>query len=725
MTQTQQQIYLLTRSSGVALITLDCPGKANVLTSEVMRELGALILAAQRDESITALAIVSGKADNFCLGADLREISRVSDRQIATRMSQDGQHVFNKLAALGKPTVAGIHGSCLGGGLELALACSYRIASDDPHTRFALPEVNLGIIPALGGTQRLPRLVGLQAAISMILNGEALTSARGYAIGLVDELVPADRLLARVEEIALALIAGRENLLPPRALDAEAPISNEEPDGARHRKLFGVAERSMRMRTRGNYPAPAKAIEAMKLGLAEGIAAGLELESKSFGELAVGRISDNLIFLFLNTEYARKAASSLADQEDLPFSWTVGVVGGGTMGISIAHLVATAGHDVLLRTVRKENLAEAMERLQGRFLPARVRQAPGEKQQEALKRVQPIDSDEPLASADLVIEAAKEELKLKAELFKRLSHVVKPDCLLATNTSSLSISAIAAAAADPSRVLGMHFFQPVEKMALVEVIAQHNTSRQALTRAVGFVSRLGKVPVVVRDSPGFLVNRLLSAYLLEAARLAEQGVPLNWLEDAAIDFGMPQGPLTLIDDVGIDLCATVGTVLNQYFGERLSPPPVLDKVLKLGLKGRKTGSGIYRWDESGRRLAFEMRLVEELGLNITDERLALDQVEPLMQRLLLPMIDEAARCLEEGVVRRSREIDLAMVLGLGFPPFRGGLLKYADTLGAGKVLKILDRIYNDEPGPAREISPLLRKMEAEGRSFYARGAISH
>ncbi|MBI4532948.1 MAG: hypothetical protein HY711_03290, partial [Candidatus Melainabacteria bacterium] len=399
---------------------------------------------------------------------------------------------------------------------------------------------------------------------------------------------------------------------------------------------------------------------------------------------------------------------------------TVGIIGGGTMGVAIAEKAALAGFNVLLKEVNQERLDQAMALLRAALHRIGTKSKDSPQDMEAcIQRVQPVVVDSMLAEADLIIEAVFEDLDTKAEVFCRLAQVVRSDCILATNTSSLSVSAIANRMPCKERFLGLHFFHPVDKMPLVEVILHDSTDRNIATKATAFVSRLGKTPVSVADGPGFLVNRLLCCYLLESSRVAEEGVALNWIEDAAQQFGMPMGPLTLLDEVGLDVAFQVARSLYQGCGERFAAPVVLDRLQALGVAGKKGGKGIYMWDESGKRLSFNPQMKDELGLVISEDKPNADVVEDICQRLILPMVDEAARCLEERVVRRARELDLAMVMGIGFPAFRGGLLRYADKVTMPELRTRLESIYAKST-PARTVSQLLKEMEASHRGFYSR-----
>jgi 3-hydroxyacyl-CoA dehydrogenase/enoyl-CoA hydratase/3-hydroxybutyryl-CoA epimerase len=707
----QKQIVAKKLASGVALLSFDAPGKANYLTQEVVSEFEALLDWVESETSIVAVGILSSKPDSFLLGADLRDIMKLETTEAAYQLASQGQKIFSRLARLNKPTVAGIHGICLGGGLELALCCDRRIASDSSATIFGLPEVRLGFVPGLGGTQRLPRLVALKDALELIVSAETVAAADALKIGLIDELVGKEQLEEKVEATALSLL----DRLPVK--DGE-PSSRATVDEKQRASILSTTKRAVRMKTKGRYPAQSRVIDVVQSGLEKGIEQGLEEEARAFSELAVSEVSRNLVALYFSTELARHSAVTSAQKEKEDTVQTIGVIGGGLMGESLSRLAAASGLKVLFRPLRKERLTEVSERIKANLIKASSRNLNEQQADGLTDNIQPIVDDRDLASADIILEAAEEKLATKIAVFKSIEPYIKEDCVLATITSSLTVEDMQAKLNGKNPLIGVHFFHPIEKMPLVEIATQASTNKAAISKVSGFVSKLAKIPVYVKDSPCFLVNRLLCCYLLEAARLSEARVPLNWLEDVALDFGMPMGPLDLLDEVGLDVALMVAETLNSVHGERISLPPVLDKVKKLGIKGKKSESGIYRRDESGKKLGFDPRLIENLNLVVSETKPSDEQAGELCDRMILPMVDEAARCLEEKIVRRPREIDVATILGIGFPPFRGGLLKYADSLGGATLLARLEAIYA-QSNPKRNVSETIRKQAKDGSRFYA------
>lgn len=724
--ETRRQVHVSRRDSGVAFLLLDCPGKLNTLGTPVMRELVEALDLIGKDDSIKAIVIMSGKADNFVIGADLFEIRKLTSAEELHKLSRDGQLSLNRIACLDIPVVVAINGACLGGGLELALTGHWRIASDEPMTQLGLPETRLGIIPGLGGTQRLPRLVGLKAALGLVLSADPIGAEEAKQIGLVDEVVSSADLMEAAEKRAVALgndrtpvakrmSSAREVLTPGAgaAGNESTPYCLPDVDAERAAKLFAMTERSIRIKTRGNYPAQTRVLEVMKLGIEKGIYAGLEAEAKAFGELAGSEVAANLIALFFATDFSRQSAASLAAKFDQNTK-VVGIVGGGTMGSSIAHLSAAHGLNVVIR-VNQNREKETMENVKA--LAPRLKDVAPDTY-EVTDRVRCVNDYSGLSGAELVLEAVLEDLPTKLEVLKQIEASVGEECVIASNTSSLPLSELSAALAKNDRFVGLHFFHPVDKMPLVEIVALKSTSRKALARAADVITKLGKIPVMVKDGPGFLLNRLLTCYMLESARMAEEGVPLDWIEEAARDFGMPMGPCEVIDEVGCDLAFRVAETLNEAYGERMALPSLLNEIQALGIVGKKTGFGIYLWDEeTGRRKEFNPKLSEVPALRFASEKADAATKKLLAERIIFPMIDEAARCLEDKIVMKPREIDMAIIHGIGFPPFRGGLLKYADHVGLKEISAKLRKIYEND---TRTVAPLIDKYVAEGRGFYSR-----
>lgn len=712
------------KEGDIATLWFDCPGKVNVLGNSTMQELRELLPLLEADHEIKALIIASRKTDTFISGADLHEIMNFQSQDEALALSRDGQKVFNRLAALPYPVVVAIHGPCLGGGLEAALCGSYRIATDSPLTVLGLPEVKLGLIPGLGGTQRLPQLIEVRTALELILTSEIISAAKARELGIVDELVVGaaahsgteseeirQLLLETAKQRAKELISGKHQ---------RTPGAVEDP--AKLKKLFATMERSMKIRLKGHYPAPLKAIEAVKLAVdaGEGLEQkgleqkrpeqkgleqnGLAQEAKSFAELAWDETSGNLIQLFFAQDFISRSAARNAEKAADKKIKHIGIVGSGIMGAEIARLTNQKGLETTIKTSSEERLKELTE------------------QQEhlGLSGVHFTTDLAELKDCDMVIEAVIEDSALKQELLSQLETVVSESCLLVTNTSSMELVELAQELKKPDRFVGLHFFYPVDKMPLVELISHPSTSALSSAKAVSFLTHLEKVPISVKDSPGFLVNRLLTTHLMEASHMLDEGIPINWIEESAVRFGLPMGPFTLVDELGLPLCIDVAKRLHNSFGKRFTPPRCLHQTAAAGLKGKLSG-GCYIW-EDGRKKGLNPEFIRLNNVVVNEEAPSQETIEALQNRLIYVMIDEAARCLEEKVVRKPRELDLALVLGAGFPPFRGGLLRFADSRiknGMGDIVDELLAIYRNSALNFREVSSLLLSMRDSGRRFYS------
>ena len=575
--------------------------------------------------TIHGVIIKTAKPGIFIAGADLKSI----DAGAADGFIALGQRVFDRVAALPMPTVAAIDGACLGGGLELALACDYRIASRRPASKIGLPETKLGILPAWGGSTRLPRLIGLSKALRLILPGKVLPAEKHPA---VDHVVAREHLSAMAKKL----------------------IDLGKPSRRRHRGLFAPlirwkARRDLLHKTRGNYPAPMRALEVITRGINRSHEESLRLEREAAADLIATPASKNLIQLFFQIEAAKKGP---ADPHD-PHLERIAVIGAGVMGAGIAHSASSAGLPTMLSDIDPDSVARGL---------SHIHKLGGD-----TDRITPSTGDLPMGRIDLVIEAAVEKLDVKKKIFADLDRRCPENTILATNTSALPIGEIASATGRPDRVLGLHFFNPVERMQLVELITTPETSPETVERATALICRLGKVPVAVKDSPGFLVNRILMPYLLEAVALFDAGVPPILIDRAMLNFGMPMGPLRLLDEVGIDIALDVAETLAAAYPDRMAVPEILRQLVAGGSFGRKCDSGFYLYGKNHRPDP------EIVALRKAQATLAMEEAE-ITQRLVAKMREEAARCLAEGVAKDASEINLAMVLGTGYPPFRDGLL---------------------------------------------------
>ena len=693
-------------ADGVLVLTIDVPGeKLNMLGKAMMQELLALLGEIEARTDVRAVVIRSGKADNFIAGADIKDFVAIKSSLEGETLSRQGQSALDRVAALKVPVVAAIHGSCLGGGLETALACRYRIATDHPKTSLGLPEVNLGIIPGAGGTQRLPRLVGLRTGLDLILTGRPLKAMRALRAGVVDEVVPPPVLLEAARRAAVKLADG--SLVPGRR---GIPLSER----LLRPVIFSKARSTVREKTHGHYPAPLAAIDVVEKGTATSLEKGLELEAKAFGELSVSPVSRALVSVFFATQEIKKDAGYPEGTEARQVH-KLGVVGAGLMGAGIAAAGAEAGLTVRMKDTTTDALARGLryarevfeERLERRSLSryefaARMNRISATQDYSGFKR------------ADLVIEAVFEDLALKRKVLAEVEAATRDDCVFASNTSSLPIGEIAKASRRPSRVLGMHFFSPVNKMPLLEVIVTPQTDAWATATAVQVGRSMGKHVIVVRDGPGFYTSRALAPYMNEAARLVEEGAAIEDVDRAMVEFGWPVGPITLMDEVGIDVAAKVSKVLYHAFGERMAPPESMARVVDAVRLGRKNKRGFYLYDEDGKRKGVDPSVYALLPGGGARQPIEMREIQ---ERCVFAFLDEAALCLQEGILRSPRDGDVGAIFGLGFPPFLGGPFRYLDHLGARFAVEVLERL-RAKHGERLKPADLLVQYAREGRTFY-------
>ncbi len=700
-------------TAGIATVTFDLPGEpVNKFTAAVKDELLGVLESLSAISDVRAVVLVSGKADTFIAGADINEFVAIGSREAAEDLSRDGQAMVERVASFRVPVVAAIHGACLGGGLELALGAHYRVASDDPKTKLGLPEVQLGILPGASGCQRLPRLIGLRAALDIILGGRSVDSRRALRSGLIDERVPPAILQQTALRAAVRLAEGwRPERRHPRGL--LAGLLDRNPVG---RLIVGwQARRQVVKRTRGHYPAPLAALRAVQHGLSRGMAAGLRREAALFGELTVGDVSRKLVQLFFATTALKKDPGANVAPERVPRVTRLGVVGAGFMGAGIAGLAALkAGVDVRLRDMDHERVARGMRGARG-ILDTRLnrRRLDRFEHQRLTALISGGTDHAGFALRDLVVEAVFEDVDVKRAVLSDLEAVVRDTCILGTNTSTIPISRLQEGASHPERILGMHFFSPVEKLPLLEIIRGRLTADWAVAAAVQFGRELGKTVIVLKDAPGFWVNRILAPYMNEAAWLILEGVPIPLIDRVMTRFGFPVGPVTLLDEVGLDVAAKASTVLHEAFGPRLAPAPVLDRLVEAGRLGRKAGRGFHRF-EGGRKRGVDPSAAELLGSPAT-ARMPSEEIE---RRLLLPMLNEAARAFSEGVVQSPRDADVGAIFGFGFPPFRGGPLWYAYDRGAAGIVDELTQLASTH-GERFAPAELLVDMARANRKFYA------
>jgi len=695
-------------ASGIVHVAFDRPrDKVNLLTPAILEELALLLDSVKSREDVRGVLFKSAKPRMFLAGMDVEVIASFTDAFKAAEGARFGQQVFQRIADLPVPTGAAIAGTCLGGGTELVLACTVRVAADDPAVKIGLPETQIGIIPGFGGTQRLPRLVGLTTSLDLILSGRQLDAKRAQRAGLVDLVAPLAYLERETIKLMLQAAQGMRRAKPTaveRAMAAIPPVRRLIIDQARKKTTQKVAPE--------NYPAPFRALEAIDAAFALPILQGLDLEARILGELVPTRTSKNLIWLFKSQAALKKEAGGIVT---LPRKVRrAAVLGAGIMGGGIAQLVADKGIPVRLKDIRPDALGTALKTASKvwREQVEKRRLTPREMRQK-LGFISPTLDDTGLAKVDVVLEAVVENLEVKQKVLAQVEDRIGERTVFASNTSTLPISEIAARALRPERVVGLHFFNPVHRMPLVEVIAGNRSSPEAVSTVHALAIELGKVPVVVRDAPGFLVNRILMLYFNEALRLLAEGVSIEDADRAMAAFGMPMGPFALLDEIGLDTGQHAAHVLESAFGKRIgAATPALAAVVGSGRLGKKNGKGFYLY-KSGKRTRPDPEVPRLAGAG-TPVSLP---VETLQERMVLAMVNEAAVCLEDGVVREPRDLDVAMVFGTGFPPFRGGLLRYADAIGPAVMVDRLARLA-DAHGERFRPAQLLRDMVRAESRFY-------
>ncbi len=695
----------------LATLTFDSPDKKlNVFTRTALQELETVLQELAGRNDVGCLILLSGKPAGFIAGADVEEIARVTDPVEAEAGSRVGHRLFAAWEALPFPTVAAIRGVCLGGGLEISLASTFRVASDRPDTKIGLPEVQLGILPGWGGSTRLPRLIGIADALDLILTGRTVDGRKALKLGLVDALLPDSRFLDEVRNFALAHLGNKHR--DDVATDFKEMLLEKNPVG--RKILFDQARKKTLEQSRGHYPAPLRAIEVVRVGIEQGVKAGFDAEARAVAELATSRISKNLVHVFHLTENAKKE-TGLPGAEPRKVTSTA-VLGAGAMGGGIAQLIADKTDlPVRMKDVNDRALATGMMHAAELFdkqVKRRRLSIPESKRKMGL--LLPTLDFSGFARADLVIEAIVENMGVKQEVFAETAKHVRADTVLASNTSSLSIAGIGAKTPERARVVGMHFFNPVGKMPLVEVIAPEGSDPVAVNTVFAYTRKLGKTPILVSDTPGFLVNRLLMFYSTEALWLLDEGYRMEDLDKTMTEWGMPVGPITLTDEVGIDVAFKVAHILQEAFSERLPIPAWLDKVPSSGRLGTKNGKGFYLY-EGRERKGPDPSVYSLLGLHPTVEN---PDAGLIADRMVLPMVNEAARCLEEKVAKSASDVDLALIFGTGFPPFRGGLCRWADQEGLGSIISTLERLESAVGNRFRPSGELRRTAEAGG--FYAR-----
>ena len=701
----------LTVEDGVGIVVFDLPNAPlNIISRTVKNEFIALFQRLEADPSINAAVLISGKQDSFIAGADIEEFLEWRTAAQAESASREGHALLDRLEHLRTPVVAAIHGACLGGGLEAALACAWRVATDHPRTVLALPEVQIGLFPGAGGTQRLPRTIGLQAALDMILTGKNIRAKKALQTGLIHDLVhPAilrDIAVQRAKELAAGTRKRNARTRPGGVKNA---LLDDNPLG--RSLVMRKAREEVLKKTRGNYPAPLAALDAVAAGY-QGRDHGFREEARLFGEMAMTSVCRELIFLFFATSALKK--------EDVPGAGQpkkvsrLGILGAGFMGSGIASVAVQNGAMVRLKDADLARVGKGIAAVRD-VLKERLtrKQVTRQEMADQMSLVGGTIDYSGFENVDLVIEAVFEDLKVKHAVVREVEEVLPEDAIVASNTSTIPIAFIAQASRRPERLLGMHFFSPVHRMPLLEVIPTPGTKAEVVGTAVAWGREIGKTVIVVKDAPGFYVNRILAPYLNEAGALLDAGASIESIDEAMEKFGFPVGPFTLLDEVGLDIASKSGAILHQAFGERMAPSQAMRAIVNAGRVGRKGKSGFYLYDADGKKGSVDTSVYSLLS-NPTRSSYPADEIQ---QRCALALVNEAARTLEEGIVRSARDGDIGAVFGIGFPPFRGGPFRWIDAVGVSKVVDALEDL-SARYAPRFTPCDLLVSMARRGERFY-------
>jgi 3-hydroxyacyl-CoA dehydrogenase/enoyl-CoA hydratase/3-hydroxybutyryl-CoA epimerase len=698
------------KDNGVAVVWLDQPGeKVNTISIDLVDTFTAILDSLEKDETVKGIVLISRKPDNFIAGADIEKFKDTKSPEEAEMLSRQGHILLNRVAAFPKPIVAALHGATLGGGLEVALACHYRIASDDPKTVLALPEVKLGLLPGGGGTQRLPRLVGLQTALDMILTGKNVYPRQAKKMGLVDDLIHPYGLLQAAKKAVLDLADHPPERKKKQPFVAKLLESNPLSRSIVYKKAAELVQRQ----TWGNYPAPFKIIECVKAGLEKGLEAGIEAETKKFGELMVSPQSRELVQIFLSMTAMKKNPMK---EQVRPVN-KIGILGAGLMGSGIAQVSAANGMGVLLKDITYEAVGKG-EKAIWQELDGKVKKKALSRFERdvTLSRITGTVDYRGFEKADLIIEAVFEDLDIKRKILAETEANTKEEAIFASNTSSLPIGSIAAASQRPEQIIGMHYFSPVPKMPLLEIIVTEKTADWVRATALDVGIRQGKTVIVVNDGPGFYTTRILAPLLNEALEILNEGGDIEEIDRAMRQFGYPVGPIALIDEVGIDVGAHVSRVLGPLFTARgVASSRVMENLFTAGYKGRKNNRGFYLYGDPASKKKKEVNK-EIYTFFGGPNRKKFDTIE-VQNRLSLVMVNEATLCLQEGILQAPRDGDIGAVFGLGFPPFLGGPFRYIDSLGFPKVLSLMEQLA-ERHGPRFSPAQILRDQEAKNQKFY-------
>lgn len=680
-----------------------------ILDKQTLTDLRDAVEQVYSDQrNLNGLILFSHKDGAFTAGADITLIAAMKTEADAQAGAEAGQQIFNRIEDLSIPTIACVHGFCLGGGMEMALSCKYIIGSDSSKTAFALPEVKLGLLPGFGGTYRMPRRIGLPKALDLILTGRMVKSKKAVKMGLIDGVYPKERLL----EMALVHLKSKKG-----KASFKETLENLASDNFFSRKIiFDKARENVMSKTKGFYHAPIKILDTMENGMSKGRSSYLASEAQAFGELCISEQSKNLQHIFFLTERAKKYPGP-ASSGEVPALVRGACLGAGTMGGGIAWLMAENGMAPLMKDLNVDALNLGLKQASRNFAGALKRRKMSV--EEFNRKQRSIQSQTDYAgfkNVDLVIEAIVENMDIKKKVFTETEDYVADKTLVVSNTSSLSVEEMASAFKNSGRFAGLHFFNPVNRMPLVEIITHSKVAPETLEALYNWCLKVKKTPIIVKDGPGFLVNRILMPFMNEAGHLLEEGVSIEDIDEACLNFGMPMGPCRLMDEVGLDVGVKVAKIIHDGVGDRLESGNALVKIVDSGLLGKKGGKGFYVYDEKGK----DVEINEDVRKFFPSTVKKMDEVE-IQKRIFLPMINEAAQIIDEGIVQAAEDVDLGLIFGIGFPPFRGGLLRYADNEGLDRILDALKNFEGNVSANRYRPVPYLENLVKEGKSFYGEG----
>ena len=717
--------FNLSVKDNVLIIAFDDPEeKVNTLNLKMTDEFHKIMDVIDNDDNIKATVFTSGKVDNFIVGADIKMIKEFKTKEDVVKTSREGHELFKRIENHKKPSVAAINGPCLGGGLEVALSCHYRLATDNSKTILGLPEVMLGLLPGGGGTQRLPKLIGIQKALDMMLTGKNIKPAKAKKMGLIDDVVCPESLETIAVQVAQKLASGTMKIKRWKAKGKDKVL---EDNFAGRALVFNQAKSMVLKKTGGLYPAPLKILEAVKAGVNSGSKKGYEAEADLFGDLAMTRESKSLISLFEGQTSLKK--NRYGSPENKP-DW-IGVIGGGLMGSGISLVNIQKGIKTRLKDLSQESLGKSEKYVWGALNKRVKRRAMTSFERDKIFSSLITQTDwSVFERCPLVIEAVFEDLSLKQHILEEFEKIAPEDCVFASNTSALPIKQIAAVSKRPENVLGMHYFSPVEKMPLLEIIVTDKTSDRAASVAVEMGMKQGKTVIVVNDGPGFYTTRILAPLTDEAAIIALEGTDLHHINDIMKDFGFPVGPITLCDEVGLDVAMHIAKDLKKALGERIcsAPSELIDDLVKNNMNGRKSGKGFFLYNDkkssnpltkifkgSGKEInPAALKIVRENRIELKGPQ---SSDEELQKRIAYRMINESALCLQENIIKNPVDGDIGAVFGLGFPPTFGGPFRYLDLVGAQSFLNDMKK-FEDRYGERFKVATIIEDYAKENKKFH-------